>query len=201
MNRGKDGIVLQSHSVAVWDQGARASCLCASLAWEAGRGARCPSGATDIPSLLEPNTRVCCQPSPINLELAGTPGTTIVYVARAGLQFLSSRDLSSHRRLQGAGATGPYRTGLTAMSFTAGCCFPETPCLMDLRMTLKSGLPSSTLQGLEHRCGAPQSTGVWSWGTGSAPHCIFCVEISGAWPCTEALAVFFLTPPPFSWPF
>lgn len=106
---------------------------------------------------------------------------------------------SSHPRLQGAGATGPYRTGLTAISFTVGCCFPGTLCLMELRMTLKSGLPSSTSQGREHRCGAPQSTGVWSWGTGRVLlTASFVLEISGAWHCTEALAVFFLTPPPFS---
>lgn len=53
MNHGKDGIVLQSRSVVVWDQGALASHLCA-LVWEAEEQAT-RLGALNIPSQLESN--------------------------------------------------------------------------------------------------------------------------------------------------
>lgn len=102
--------------------------------------------------------------------------------------------------------------------------FPETLCLMKLRMTLKSGFSFFHLEGV--------GTQVWSpaklWGVAlenwesapdsrSAPHHIFfardlwcqeqcCLpwsEDTCAWPCTNALAVFFsYTPSLFlSWPF
>lgn len=102
--------------------------------------------------------------------------------------------------------------------------FPETLCLMKLRMTLKSGFSFFHLEGVGTQVWRPAK--LWgvaleNWESApdsmSAPHHIFFArdlwcqeqcrlpwsEDTCAWPCTNALAVFFsYTPSLFlSWPF